>query len=271
VGSLPFLSFDEALDYVTEFDIPWFPQLPGRCENDLMIQQMQLFLQRDEIAPAMTVWEKHLEEVADFCERFDQREIIKLQYVGPNTFFTYANPNFISAQAQVHYRKLYKQRICEVVEFVQERFNHQLLFFFDEPVFEKFDGLFFNSVIETIAKSFDRSRLQIGLHCCANLSPKALGQLKELKLQWLGLDYRFYREQDHSHKSQLLLELAQMFQIIFGLDWQNEEVFESDLSLTQALPVPESQKYYSATCGLYDSQMSMASLERHRELLTHKL
>ncbi len=204
IGSVPFESVDEALDYVFSFDVPTLPNLPKIFENEFMLNQAFDVLKGYKFTGAGLKEDRdkqganlHFSARDGFFERLDSD--YKWQACGPLTLLSALDHHPES-------ERIVKQYLDRLIS-TQKEFNllsdKSFLFFLDEPVLafcENDKDILKNLYIELKSSSaFDNA--MFGVHVCSKVGFETL---TELELDLYAIDPSLYDKDEIKRMQQLL-------------------------------------------------------------------
>ncbi len=149
IGSLPYLSIEEAIAFNEGLTLPALPTIPKLYDNEWMINQFSSgFMKSDHELPFSCF--------NQFIERFKGK--IKVQVCGIQTLYNNSTKDFE--------KDAFKHWYLLVVKRFLKRIPNEYILFFDEPDLRDLD----NSLWE-IYREFEVER---GIHCCAKVDWKML-------------------------------------------------------------------------------------------------
>lgn len=160
IGSLPFQSISQAIDYAFDFDMPYLPQLPQYLASESMLTQslQGLNLASDDLGKEFCCWDAAL-------NRLDTEGIkyFKMQFCGCYCLKHYAPASF---SHQVLAEALAK-RLIAYIQFFKQRQIH-LTIILDEPQIT--DKESFIQLYTDFYSHFPKSLYHnIGIHCCGTM------------------------------------------------------------------------------------------------------
>jgi hypothetical protein len=240
IGSLPFQNIDQAIDYASQFDLPFVPTLPQLDPNELM---MSLALKGMEANNPRPLEQCLVPMLASGAKK------IKYQIMGPvsGKWFLEQSGNEVSLEQLKDF--LHARIQCVLNLF--DRYQSECILFLDEPALE-----FVNEDSYQILSQFiqDINDDHIGVHCCSNANWE---NFLNLPVQYLSMDYYRYYANINAQWSwdEVLLDKT----ILFGIVPTKEEHFSSE-SWVERLPKGNlSTHFLTPTCGLGISALDYVS------------
>lgn len=239
VGSLPFLSINQALDYTFKYDVPVLPTLPrfddkqfigadvvymldlGKFDDRRMLLNDDFHKSTKELIP---FWAN------DFFARFkgSGKDEFKYQSIGPISFYTMAKKN-----KKVDFKVVYDLLMTKYSSLLKQLKNEgDFLFVLDEPLlFEDFQNTY--PALESFCEELKGIHSNLAIHCCGKLSIFQLNQCTTP----MSIDFNLYSEEE-------ILQLKN--EIIPGVTYLEEE--PEYLKLIREGKI--SAKYITPSCGL---------------------
>lgn len=239
VGSLPFLSINQALDYTFKFDVPVLPTLPkldekqfigadivhllglGRFSDGRMLLDNDFYKTSKELIP---FW------ASDFFARFkgSGRSEFKYQSIGPISFYRMAKK-----YKEIDFKAVYDLLMTKYSILLKQLKNEgDFLFVLDEPMlFEDFNNTY--PALESFCEELKSIHANFAVHCCGKLKPHQLNQCSPV----MSIDFNLYSEQE-------ILELKR--EIIPGVTFYDEKPAYLHLLKDGNF----SAKYITPSCGL---------------------
>ena len=150
IGSLPFKSIDQAVDFNLELDLPCLPTIPNFDEKEWMLNQFTSgFMQKGHIIP-FSCFEK-------FFDKFTGR--VKVQLCGIQTLYN----NSPLEMNKLNFIDWYIQTVKSFIDRIPNKF----ILFFDEPDLRDLDQEVWNTY-----KKF--TGYDLGIHCCGDINWRKL-------------------------------------------------------------------------------------------------
>lgn len=260
IGSLPFDSIDQAIDYAFDFDLPYLPQLPKLTPDEAMLTQSLSGIDSgmERLGSEFCCWDAALKRLHN-----TEAKQFKMQFCGCYCLKHYALPKLADLQLVEALAK----RLIAYIEFFKQRQIH-LIIVLDEPQVtdhESFDHLythFFSQMPSSLHE-------HIGIHCCGTMPwevvldfPFKLVSI-DLSLQQLNLREPTIRQ----------LLINNQVEIIFGAiptDWEsaNNSQLESLAEEIKSLALNPHRIIISPACGHGLRSLQMAEMGKKA---THQL
>lgn len=235
IGSLPFLSKNDALKFLQKFDIPTLVTLPNIDESEFMLHHsfkdlMHFNFQRNRVhkldSKGTALPFSFLIEDEFFQEDFSE---YKWQCTGP--------VSMIETMEMHEYDQLMLNDYLDKVILTQTKFNKltsaRPFFFVDEPMLGTSGDLrpVLLDFINNLKSHPAFKEVVFGLHCCSKIE----FELSDMPFDLFSLDYQLYSKKEWSYlQSQLKDKLV-------AINW------DSDFNPIQ---YPKSnEKFQSTSCG----------------------
>lgn len=198
IGSLPFLSLDQALDYSFQYDIPVIPTLPKLDKKQYIGHDLIHLLGLEvpgeatyKLSAPLTEAKAEIEPyfLNEFLERFkaSRKEEFKYQNLGPVSFY-----KLLSQYQDIDFKDVY--------EILLDRYKKLILklkplglttFFLDEPMlYEDFRGsvMALNRFVDELCVD----KVFVAVHCCGKLKPYEINQAQFP----MSLDFNLYTDEE---------------------------------------------------------------------------
>lgn len=241
IGSLPFKSIEEAINYSFSFDIPYLPQLPSYLPDEFMIPQSLngINLDKDNLGKEFASWGKSLRRLeAGNYKRF------KMQYCGAFCLIQYGASG---VPAQEITAKLAK-RLESYIRF----FSNKGIFiqiFLDEPTIG--DAAAFSQYYHQFFALIDRSfHKHIAIHCCGEVPWR---EILHFPFHAISFDASLHLAKLTSLPFLQQIEKKQIDLYIGAIPTDWEEIQQTKLTnfaeLIHAISLPLHQLFISPACG----------------------
>lgn len=195
IGSLPFTSVDECIEFNKKFDLPVLSTLPLINNNEFMIEQVAHGISGAKVEQFKIYLPENLQlneyrfpfvSLNAFVENFKSKTI-KWQILGPVTFIQSCSPIEESS-----IKILLQWHLDNILHFhneLKKKFKDAILFL-DEPLFQQTDSL---NLLKDFCSSLKEKDIQLGIHCCSHIEE---GSLNEIKIDFLSYDSSLNKAND---------------------------------------------------------------------------
>jgi len=209
VGSLPFTSAKEAVEYVFQaYEIPFLPQLPQRSLQEHMVYQFledfpgfvltpsQAFIDVEKFNPENLLNKKFsfsfYKALPLFIKKADSVPLIKLQITSP---YTIANTLLCSDKQLLSDHPPLCAYLNEFlyykVSVLLEKFRHQtLLVFFDEPMLTHRNSQEVLTVLNPLVRKLKNPTRFFGVHSCNQWSQKLFQDIFQSEFDMVNFDMK---------------------------------------------------------------------------------
>lgn len=249
IGSLPFKSIEYAVDYASEFDLPFVPTLPQLSSSELMIDLVLNSFKNNNPKPT----ELCLIPMLKKC----MGKKCKYQIVGPITLFH----SLKMQKVDVEYFDIVnflKKKINEVI-LIFDYYNVEPIIFFDEPILEYVDNINYELLSDFL---INFNSFEIGIHCCSNAN---WSSLKFLDFKYLSIDVLNLIDKSNKLDLKSLFSLKTIF--LGVLPTKHELDHSAIINLRLALNDSDYSSYFlTPTCGLGNSSEQIAESLRHDKI-----
>lgn len=239
VGSLPFLSVEQALDFTFKFDIPTLFTLPKLDNGQLIGSDMIHLLDLGSVNgyenikvndPTLAVTKKLTPYYAEeFFKRFEktENETFKYQGIGPISFYS-----ILKRSNNVAFKDVYRFLLNVYTDLFASLANHgKVILVLDEPMLGS-DFLSTHQALNNFVEDLEKTYPEVLVHCCAKLSMQEISQMN----MGMNLDLNLYSDD----------ELRSLNIAAPGLSNQRDKNYNI-LAIKNLL---KEAKYFTPSCGL---------------------
>lgn len=175
VGSLPFLSTTQAIDYTFEWDVPTLFTLPQKDRRQFMGHDLaylmnicedsskkKLVLRRDYLKCTKKIEPFYLKEFLEARDRVQNKELFKYQLIGPVTLY-----HMLDNKDEINFEDFSKHLFDHYTDCIQKLSAYgKMIFSLDEPLLNINKDFYKTSLYKNFLKSISA---EVYIHCCSNI------------------------------------------------------------------------------------------------------
>lgn len=200
IGSLPFISIDQAFEYTFAFDIPVLFTLPKIYHDELMHLHVASSLELGKFDEQQLILNDTFDDSQELSSRYQEsffrkmkiydRDVFKYQLIGPVSLYLLTDQSHCFSHFCTFLLDKYTSYLSQLSK------NYKLIFLLDEPIlFKEFSKYKqeLNDFMEQL--SLRVTNIEVGLHLCCKLN---VDQLNELCCRYLNIDTTLYSQSELS-------------------------------------------------------------------------
>lgn len=198
IGSLPFTSLQDAIDFNKGFDIPVISSLGNLNPKEFILEQIVSGINNCSIVDFkikrtpntqlefLKNYNIEFEILDEFVKTFGGMEV-KWQIVGPITLMQSFEVK-LSHSEKKQFIEWYLNLILIFHHRIKGKFTKVHLFL-DEPLYDSSEEIFLKECVDTLKQN----NISLGIHCCQKLNESKVESLIKLKIAFLSLDCSLYQ------------------------------------------------------------------------------